>query len=162
MKIPAPGRPYPVEGYGIPQSEEGLLSWEFVSERMARSRNYWVVSVSPDGRPHAVPVWGLWVDDTFYFGGGPQTRWMRNLNDTPYVVVHLESGDEVVIIEGTAEWVTPDPDLGQRLDKASRAKYKMPGGGGPTWALRPHKVLAWQEYPVSMTRWVFEQGDDGR
>jgi len=44
----------------------------------------------------------------FYFGGGPQTVWARNLARSPQIVVHLESGDEVVILEGTAERHTED------------------------------------------------------
>ena len=51
-----------------------MLSWDHVQERMAEARNYWVATVRPDGRPHATPVWGLWVDGAFYFGVAPGTR----------------------------------------------------------------------------------------
>ena len=38
----------------------------------------------------------------------------RNLAENPNVAVHLESGDDVVILEGVAEVVT-DPGLVERL-----------------------------------------------
>ena len=54
--------------YGISGSEEGMLSWERVAERMAGARNYWVSTMRPDGRQHATPAWGVWVEGTLYFG----------------------------------------------------------------------------------------------
>jgi hypothetical protein len=44
------------DGYGIPESTSGTLPWSFVDEQMLTARNYWVVTVRPDGRPHAMPV----------------------------------------------------------------------------------------------------------
>ena len=104
-------RPY-APGYGIPSHRRGMTSWDHVEERMAEAHNYWVATVRPDGRPHATPVWGLWVDRAFYFGAG--RRKGRNLAENPNVAVHLESGDDVVILEGVAEVVT-DPGLVERL-----------------------------------------------
>ena len=151
-----PDRPY-IPGYGIPENEEGLLAWSYASERMAKARNYWVSTTRPDGRPHAVPVWGVWLDETFYHGGGPDTRKARNLDQNPALVVHLESGDEVVIIEGVAEKLTKenaDPTLLERIDDAYESKYNL-RHGTPVWALRPRVAFAWSEYPRTTTRWVF-------
>lgn len=155
--IPKAGRPFPVEGYGVPESEEGLLSWDFVVERAKKSRNYWIGTVLPDGRPHAMPVWGVWVDDRLHFGGGPHTRWSRNLEHQPHVVVHLESGDEVVIFEGTVTRITdPKSEALKRVDDGYEEKYKM-RHGPPVWVLHPKKVFAWKEFPTSVTRWVFDE-----
>src|SRR3712207_5164688 len=76
---PTPDRPFMPAGYGVPTTTEGMLPWSHVSERMASALNYWIGTTRPDGRPHAVPVWGAWVDETFYFEGGPDTRRGRNL-----------------------------------------------------------------------------------
>ena len=76
--VPQPDRPQ-IEGYGIPETLEGLLTWDFVTTRMEKARNYWLATTGPDGHPHAVPVWGIWLDGTLHFGGGPATRWQRNL-----------------------------------------------------------------------------------
>ena len=103
-----------------------------------------------------MPTWGVWVDDTLYFGGGPQTRWSRNLAENPQVAVHLESGDDVVILEGVVGRISDagDPRL-TRIDDAYEAKYKM-RHGIPLWVLRPQVVFAWSKFPDNMTRWKFD------
>lgn len=155
LVIPQAQRPVPLEDYGVPDSEEGLLSWDFVVEQMQRTKNYWIVTLSPDGRPHARPVWGVWLDNRVHFGGGPHTRWSRNLEKNPEVTVHSESGAEVVIIEGTVTRITdPNDPRMTRIDDAYEAKYNM-RHGIPIWIVQPRKVLAWNDYPVSVTRWVF-------
>jgi nitroimidazol reductase NimA-like FMN-containing flavoprotein (pyridoxamine 5'-phosphate oxidase superfamily) len=156
LVISEPQRPVPLEGYGVPESKEGLLSWDFVREAMQPAKNYWIVTVSTDGKPHTRPTWGVWLDDRLHFGGSPDTRWSRNLEKNPQVTAHLESAwDGVVIIEGTVTRITDasDPRMA-RIDEAYVAKYQMPHGV-PIWVLEPQKVIAWKEYPVSVTRWVF-------
>src|SRR5262245_16381655 len=98
---PAASRPH-MPGYGVAKDKTGLLPWSHVTERMDEAQNYWICTVSLDGRPHATPVWGLWVDDRLYFGGSPQTRRNRNLAENPAVCVHLESGSDVIILHGDA------------------------------------------------------------
>src|SRR5262249_53702742 len=44
------------------------LPWSHAEERLERSRNYWICTARPDGRPHSIPVWGFWIEDAFYFG----------------------------------------------------------------------------------------------
>ncbi len=158
MSNPVASRPYiGHEEYGIPQTVEGTLPWSHVVERLERARNYWIGTVGPDGHPHAVPTWGVWVDDTLYFGGGPNTRWSRNLAANPKVTVHLESGDDVLILEGTVDRIT-DPAHPQvtRVDDAYEAKYQM-RHGIPFWVLRPHKVFAWSQFPTNATRWLLSE-----
>jgi len=144
-------RPATQKDYGIPDDEAGMLTWDWVTDRLAAARNYWVSSTRPDGRPHAMPTWAVWVDGTLYFGGGRETRRARNIAANPAVVVHLESGDEVVILEGVVEEVT-DPALQERIDDAYEVKYGI--RHGPTvWGVRVEKVFAWSEFPTTMTRW---------
>ncbi|MBZ0297740.1 MAG: pyridoxamine 5'-phosphate oxidase family protein [Anaerolineae bacterium] len=148
-----------IVGYGIPQSDKGMLTWDWVLERVASPQNYWVSTVTPDGHPHSIPVWGVWVDEIFYHGGGAHTRRGKNLAHNPYMVMHLESGSEVVIIEGESEILTEeniDPELAERIDAHYQQKYHMKHGL-PVWRLIPHKAFAWQEYPTSVTRWIFKQ-----
>jgi pyridoxine/pyridoxamine 5'-phosphate oxidase len=138
-------------GYGISADEDGLLDWEWAAERLAAARNYWVVTASPRGRPHAAPVWGLWRDGAFVFGTGPESRKGRNIAANPRVVVHLESGDEVVSFEGEVEYVEATDEF---LDE-NEAKYAVRPAGGPGWcSVRPQWALAWRErdYPRSATR----------
>ena len=151
-------------GYGIAAGEEGLLAWSWVGERMERSRNYWICSVRADGRPHAVPVWGVWLAEALHFGTNPASVKGRNLLRDPRVTVHLESGDECVVLEGVAETqVEPDREHFERVADAYEHKY----GGfrpryptGPGWFAVRHRVaLAWLEadYPNTATRWRFDR-----
>jgi len=162
---PKASRPH-MPGYGIPKDKKGLLPWSHVTERMAEAQNYWVCTVSPDGRPHATPVWGLWVDDRLYFGGSPNTRRNRNLAENPAVCVHLESGSDVIIVHGDAQELrAPDQSLVTRLIEVSKSKYgyapkpedydQTPG----TYVLRPRWALAWKEGLKDATRWNFQDGD---
>lgn len=159
-----PTRPNMAKGYGISTSQDGLMTWEWVDEQMTKARNYWIGTTRPDGRPHVVPVWGAWIDGALYFGGDPAARRSRNLAANPHLSVHLESGDEVVIIEGKAEQVT-DPALIRRFLEMNAAKYNMPVDqlAAPdmhvlVYRVKPSLALAWLErdYPNTATRWVFE------
>ena len=119
-----------------------------------------MATTRPDGRPHTTPVWGLWVDGTFYFGVGPDSRKARNLAENPNVAVHLESGNDVVILEGAAELVAdPDPGLVERLTTSSAAKYGMSSDDiEGSYAVRPRVVFAWSEGgPRTYTRWTFDR-----
>ena len=157
-----PGRPRLPESYGVPTSSEGMLSWSHVSERMSSPRNYWLSTTRPDGRPHAVPVWGVWLDEAFYFGTDRHSRKGRNLATNPGLVVHLESGDDVVILEGVAEEVA-DPSLLARIGDVYAAKYELSEGIPATavvYTLRPRVAHAWLEsnFVESATRWLFGRG----
>jgi nitroimidazol reductase NimA-like FMN-containing flavoprotein (pyridoxamine 5'-phosphate oxidase superfamily) len=147
-------------GYGVPTSKKGMLPWSHVVERMNEAQNYWICTVSPDGHPHATPVWGLWVNDRLYFGGSPQTKRHRNLAENPAVCVHLESGSDVVILHGEAQPLSaPEPELVARLIEASKKKYGYAptpeeyGKGEGTYEFRPRMVLAWKESLKDATRW---------
>jgi hypothetical protein len=157
---PEPTRPGMGADYGISANQEGMLSWGHVAERMERARNYWISTTRPDGRPHAAPVWGVWVEGAFYFGTGRRSRKGRNLAVTPALTVHLESGDDVVIIEGVAEEVADRASLAA-VDAAYRAKYGMgigeTGDGAAWYVLRAEVAYAWLEsdFPNTATRWRF-------
>jgi hypothetical protein len=45
--------------YGVPEELEGTLPWSWAEERLAESRNFWLVTADGNGRPHAMPVWGV-------------------------------------------------------------------------------------------------------
>ncbi len=145
--------------------DSALLSWDYVDRRMRDSLNYWIASAGGDGRPHAVPVWGAWLEDVFYFVG--TGRKIRNLRANPQAVVHLESGDDVVLIEGRFEEIRrPSRELLQNVDEAFVRKYKtyrpsehldgqskssFPPEG--LFAVFPHLVIAWSGMASDATRW---------
>ena len=53
--------------------------WSWAVERLTSSRNYFAATVRPDGRPHSMPVWGVWLDDAFWFNTGGESRKAKNL-----------------------------------------------------------------------------------
>jgi Pyridoxamine 5'-phosphate oxidase len=143
-------RPEFDRGYGISADEEGMVDWAWAEERLEASRNYWIVTAGADGEPAAAPVWGVWVDGAVYFGTSPRSRKGRNLARDARVVIHLESGDEVVILHGEAEIV----EVGDSVLDAYEAKYAYRPAGPQLYRLRPTRALAWTEveYPKTATR----------
>lgn len=155
------GLPRVPADYGL-KPRNKYLPWSHAEERLARSRNYWICTARPDGRPHSMPVWGAWIEGALYFGTGRSSRKGKNLANNNAVSVHLESGDDVVIMEGNAIEVSDKPTLA-KLDKAYRAKYKMPLFVAPesvVYRVTPRVAWAWSErnYPKDATRWEFKTG----
>jgi len=152
---PVAGRPdFP--GYGISE-EPPDASWPDAVARLTAARSYWVATATPEGRPHAMPVWGIWLEGAFFFSTDPGSRKGRNLAASPDVVVHLESGDDVVILEGRVDHPT-DAGLLQRFSDAYFEKYAVrlePGPGFGIYRLRPRRAFTWRErdFPQSATRW---------
>ena len=145
--------------YGL-KPRARYLPFRHAEDRLARSRNYWICTTRADGRPHSIPVWGFWMEGAFYFGTARSSRKARNLARNPAVSVHLDSGDDVVILEGIAVEVSPDERATlKKLDAASRAKYKMSlttiPGETVLYRIQPRVVLAWTEkgFPKNATRW---------
>jgi general stress protein 26 len=155
------GLPHVPRLYGLKPRKE-YLPWSHARERLERSRNYWICTARPDGRPHSIPVWGFFVDDVLYFGTAKVSRKAKNLRQNPAVSIHLDSGDDVVIVEGEAIEVSQsDKPVIAKLDTASREKYKMPLMVMPEsvlYAVRPRVVLSWTEkdFPNNATRWEFK------
>jgi hypothetical protein len=146
--------------YGSPNQ---LLDWTFVEERLAESLHYWLATVRRNGTPHVVPVDGMWLDASCYFGGDPATVHMQNLRRDGRATLHLEDGESAVIVEGGAEWVTPSNAVAQRLAAAAKAKYGYPQSAASyqegVWRLQPVKVLAWTTLYLDATRFRFEAAD---
>lgn len=162
---PVASRPH-MPGYGILPANEGrgLMPWTWAVERLTRARNYWIATSSAAGQPHCVPVWGVWLDDAFYFSSGAQSRKARNLAANPNIVVCPENGDEAVSLEGAVEKVS-DPATLKRFVEAYNPKYSWDLKVetvldlGPIFAVRPRKVLGFVDTPGeftgSATRWQF-------
>jgi hypothetical protein len=119
---PEAQRPY-MPDYGVGPELDGVLPWSWATERLERSRNYWVVTASTAGRPHAMPVWGLWVSerDQFFFSCASTSRKAANLRANPQVVITADDTVEVVSVEGLADEI----DTADHLDLVKRwaAKY---------------------------------------
>jgi nitroimidazol reductase NimA-like FMN-containing flavoprotein (pyridoxamine 5'-phosphate oxidase superfamily) len=146
-------------GYGVPRSRKGLLPWVWAERRLTRSHDYWLITVRPGGRPHAMPVWGIWVDGAFYFSTGSKSRKARNLARNRRCIVCNERADQAVIVEGVAGTVT-DKRLITRLAGPYHVKYKpwkLDPAMGSIYVVRPRTAFGMYEdrFADAATRWRF-------
>jgi nitroimidazol reductase NimA-like FMN-containing flavoprotein (pyridoxamine 5'-phosphate oxidase superfamily) len=152
-------------GYGLQPAGEGtgLLPWSWAEEKLTVSRNYWLVSVWPDGRPHAMPVWGMWHDGALWFSSSKQSRKSRNLTADSRCVVTTEDTQNPVVVEGTAELITSPEDLATML-ALENAKYSTDYGIemldpaiNSSFRVKPEWVFGLEasDFTGSPTRWEF-------
>ena len=101
--MPTVERPF-MAGYGVPADPAGTLPWTWAQERLADNKNYWVVTASASGRPHAMPVWGVWLTDSdrFWFSCAANARKARNIAENPRCVVTVDDTVECISVEGHA------------------------------------------------------------
>jgi PPOX class probable F420-dependent enzyme len=159
-----PDRPV-MPGYGIlgPDEGSGLLAWSEVERRLASSHDYWVATTRPDGRPHVMPVWGVWLDGRLWFSSGRRSRKARNLDADPRCTVTTDDARDPVVVDGVAERFTDRPAI-EAFVAAVNVKYhggmtvgfQNPDVNG-TYAVRPQRVIAisGDDFIGSPTRWRF-------
>lgn len=157
-------RPLSVDAsYGLSAEPAHRPPWAAVEAQLREARNYWLCTTRPDGRPHAVPVWGVWLDGGLYFGTARDSVKGRNLEASRLATVHLESGDEVVTLDGAV--TDADATALAAVIPAYLAKYEIeidPAEAG-SWYLcfRPRSGLSWSEsdFVETATGWTFPAGD---
>jgi hypothetical protein len=105
---PKADRPF-APGYGIvgPKDGKGVLPCAWVGRKMNRCRTFWLATIrvgldANHTRPHVMPIWGVWVDDAFFFSTGRKSRKGQNLAANPACSVANDDGQEAVIVEGLA------------------------------------------------------------
>jgi PPOX class probable F420-dependent enzyme len=152
-------------GYGILGADQGtgLLPWSWALDRLTVSRNYWIATVRPDGRPHAMPVWAVWLRDALWFSSSLRSRKVRNLQANPNCVATTEDATDPVVLEGTAQIVT-DLDRIAEFLAASNRKYEVDYGldfldpaVNATVRVTPRSAFALREadFTGSPTRWAW-------
>ncbi len=80
---PKRSRPLMPKVYGIPKTMKGELAWSWATDRLTASHNYLLTTVRPDCRPHAMVIWGIWLDNAFYLSTGATTRKAKNIAANP-------------------------------------------------------------------------------
>jgi hypothetical protein len=103
--------------------------------------------------------------DTLYLYSERRTVKARNLAADPRMVVHLESGEDVVIVRGTAEDLGTPADMPEVV-AAMSAKYTGEGDqqylpdADPdfdvVYAIWPQSAMMWRlaDYEASQRRWT--------
>jgi PPOX class probable F420-dependent enzyme len=147
-------------GYGLLPADQGrgLKPWSYAVERLTRARGYWISTTCPDGRPHSVPIWGLWLHDEFAFSTGAQSKKARNLRTEPRVVIGVEPSDDSIVLEGHARLVE---DAARKRDfvDAYAAKYGWAMESEPMYSVTPSVAFYFSsaegEFVGGATRWIF-------
>jgi nitroimidazol reductase NimA-like FMN-containing flavoprotein (pyridoxamine 5'-phosphate oxidase superfamily) len=164
MSGPVPDRPV-MPGYGVLPAEQGsgLIPWPEIERRLTVSHDYWVATVRPDGRPHVMPVWGVWFDGRLWFSSGLRSRKARNLAAEPRCTITTDQAQDPVVLDGLAEQVI-DADgiaafltaMNGKYDAGMTAAFLDPAVNG-TFAVRPQRVIALShdDFTGSPTRWTF-------
>ena len=154
--------------YGVDTPSWAPLPWSWAATRLVATRNFWVVTASGDGRPHALPVWGVWDegDARFGFSCGPRSRKARNLAANPFAVVMVDDTVECVSVEGQAG-VVGDDDRRELWIERYLAKYQPVSADLSADFVRENLVVEFvparafaviereEEFSARATRWVF-------
>jgi general stress protein 26 len=157
-------RPF-MPGYGTLGAGEGrgLLPWSWAEERLVRSHDYWLATVTEAGRPHVMPVWAVLLDDRLWFSSSKGSRKARNLLGHPECALATDDPKEPVVVEGRVGLVTDVATL-ERVLAAENEKYAtnyamdlFDPEHNCCFALTPERAfaLASADFTGSPTRWTF-------
>src|SRR5262245_8693630 len=94
-KKPTASRPQ-MPDYGINENRKGLLPWKWAEGVLSKTKNYFLTTVRSDGRPHVMPIWGVWIKDSFHFSTGKNSVKAHNLETNPNCVLCPGGADEAV------------------------------------------------------------------
>jgi hypothetical protein len=122
-------------------SDTPSLDWEWVDDQLTVAGTYWVVTPTQT-QPHPRPVWGIWRDDRLHLSVGSPTLADTMLPTTP-VTVHLDSGTDVVIVEGHVAGPSTDSELIAAYDAKYTWEYEVEQYG-PLTTIVPTEILAWR------------------
>jgi len=122
------------------------LDWGWVDQQLERAGTYWVVAPTA-GYPHPRPVWGVWIDERLHLSiGSPGLR--ASVTGGAPVTVHLDSGTDVVIVEGHARSEPTEVGALVAYDRKYDWTYDL-DAYGPLTVVKPAKVLAWRSAGVA-------------
>ena len=148
-----------VPGYEASAKSAQPLAWKWASDRLKRSRQYWIATTRPDGAPHLMIIWGVWLDDCFWFRTGAASRKGRNLAANPRCAIGTDDAAQAAIVEGTVDAIdAQDPDF-ERFATAYEKKYAwdLREMGQPVYRFRPSVGFGLYEkkFEQTATRWLF-------
>ena len=131
--------------------------------RLTVAHDYWLATVRPDGAPHVMPVWGVWLDGRVWFSSGLLSRKARNLAADPRCTVTTDDARDPVVLEGVAERRAGAAAIAafvaainSKYDAGMTPEFQDPAVNG-TFAVAPGRVIALTggDFTGSPTRWTF-------
>ena len=151
------------------------VDWDQTRRTLEDAELFWIATVRADGRPHATPLVGIWLDEAIHFATGLGEQKAVNLRTNRHVILmtgcnEWERGLDVMV-EGEAIQVI-DERLLKRLAEAwqtkwdGRWRYAVHEGGFRheantnailVFSVKPTKVLAFAKGTFGQTRHLFKQ-----
>ncbi|MEO6125431.1 MAG: hypothetical protein ABIR32_17170 [Ilumatobacteraceae bacterium] len=119
------------------------LEWQWVDRQLRDAGTYWIVlSGSAGSVPHPRPVWGIWQNNRLALSVGSPIVVALARSGVP-VAVHLDSGTEVVVVQGTISGSTSDEALIDAYNTKYDWVYDL-DQFGPLTCIDPVDVIAWR------------------
>ena len=111
-----------VPGYEF-SAKARLLPWKWATDRLKKSRQYWIATTRPNGAPHLMIIWGVWLQDSLWFSTGAMSRKARNLSLNRNCVIGTDNAAEAVILEGTVDVIDIQQAAFENFATAYEKKY---------------------------------------
>ena len=73
--------------------------------RLQTESNIWLATTRPNGKPHLIPIWFVWLHECAYVCTGESSVKVKNLHANPRATIALEDGNQPVIAECAASFV---------------------------------------------------------
>jgi hypothetical protein len=164
MSGPVADRPV-MPGYGVlpAGAGSGLMPWAEAERRLAASHEYWCATVSPDGRPHVMPVWAVWLGGRLWFSSGVRSRKARNLAADPRCTLTTDDARSPVVLDGVARRAVGPPEragflaaVNEKYDAHLTPEFLDPDVNA-IFTVGPERVIALTDgdFTGSPTRWRF-------
>ena len=145
-------------GYGVPRDLKSVFPWKWAERRLTKAHTYWLSTTRPGGRPHAMPVWCVWLEGRLFFSTGRRSRKARNLARNPRCVLSTVVGKDSVVVEGVARRIR-NASLTRRVTTIYTKKYDSPiPDGEPIYGVAPQVAFGFTEtgdFLRTATRWTF-------
>ena len=160
------------------------VDWSAVVEKLGdgsppapeahNARTTWLTTLDEDGSPHVTAVGAVWVDGTFWFQTGANTRKARNIGRDPRCSIAVSIREADVVVEGAAAHVTDSTSVARAAEawadggwpaepdpsgSGITAPFNAPSQGPPPWNVyriepRSATVVLGTE-PGGLTRFKF-------
>ncbi|MBA2633686.1 MAG: pyridoxamine 5'-phosphate oxidase family protein [Chloroflexi bacterium] len=149
------------------------LEWQAAVAKFEEGGWFWLATVRPNGRPHAMPCFAAWSGSSFFVASKGSARKSRNLDANGSCVLTKDVGDIHIIVEGLASRVTDEATLRRAAEAMMRIyewptrpvgdeldDYGAPTSGGPPYRIyeiRPTRGfgLPTDGETFAPTRWRF-------
>ena len=126
---------------------------------LRQSRDVWVASADAAGVAHLIPLSFLW-DEHVIMATPEASKTARNLRRTGWARVALPSADDVVIIEGTVDFVAIAAAVGFAEAHATATGFdpRAEPEGYVYIRLTPSRIQAWRDVAELAGRTIMRDG----